>query len=195
MMFILLFELLQISENVWNVTAYKVHDIEWNSKSVDWCKSTVFILSLCIGIFAFWQLACHIFFPLFAIVTSQITNWVSGTIWLWRTWNAPFIPPFWPICITSTATKGSFVSVMPQNSPFCQIRIWEKTKLYFCNHQEISGRISPDSTVYLIFHIDRMVGMILLVIGGTRVLVSQILGRLSQRLYGFDASFPFGHRS
>ena len=54
---------------------------------------------------------------------------------------------------------------------------------------------SPDSTVYLTFHVDRMVGTILLVIGGTRVLVSQILGRLLQRLYGFDASLPFGHRS
>jgi len=51
--------------------------------------------------------------------------------------------------------------------------------------------IFSDSTVYLIFHVDKIVGMMLLVIRGTRVLVSQILGSLLERLYGFDASFPF----
>ena len=52
----------------------------------------------------------------------------------------------------------------------------------------------PDPLVKLIFHVDRIVGIRTSGLGVTLVLVSHIVGRLSQRLYGLDVSFPFGHR-
>ena len=54
---------------------------------------------------------------------------------------------------------------------------------------------SPEFLVKLSFHVDRTVGISVAGSGVTRVLVSQTAGRLLQRLYGLDISFPFGHRS